>query len=441
MTDPAYNLLLKGGHVIDPANNLSAVRDVAVKDGAIAAIAENIEPGRAKKVLDVSGLYVTPGLIDMHVHLDPYYYHGGIVVDAHSWSAGITTMVDAGSPGGASFGAWKENVADKYRTRVFAFLNIVDWGMRGACEQEVRRMQPQVAAGVAQTYPDIIVGIKTAHYWTREPYDADHQPWDAVDRGVAAGELCGLPLMVDFWPRPERPYEDLILKKLRPGDIHTHVFAQQFPIILENGKVNPALFEAQDRGVIFDVGHGGGSFWFRNAVPAVEQGFMPNSMSTDLHIGNAANGLVGSLLGVMSKFLNMGCELDDIIMRSTVAPAREINHPELGTLGIGSPADIAVLEVQEGEFGFFDCGRARAARHPQALVCANRPRAARSSTTEMRSACPTGEMRPSHTGIAASLPTRGQIAILDEPPDILLQGVGRRSERATEDEVNAIIDN
>lgn len=354
-----YDLLIKGGHVIDPINGISEVRDVAVRDGRIAAIAKSIPVPRADKVVDVSGFYVTPGLIDMHVHLGGRYYHGGVVADAHSFSSGITTMVDAGSSGARTFGHFKEYIIDKYKTRILAFLNVVDWGMRGACEQEVSRMKPDEAAGVAQAYPDTIVGIKIAHYWTWQLYDADHQPWDSVDRGVEAGRLCQKPLMVDFWPRPERPYEELILKKLRPGDIHTHVFGQHFPIIDEEGRVNPALFQARERGIIFDVGHGAGSFWFRNAVPAVRQGFVPDSISTDLHIGNAANGLVTNLLNVMSKFLNMGLGVDDLIMRTTVAPAREIGHPELGTLNVGAEADIAVLALKKGRFGFIDCGRAK----------------------------------------------------------------------------------
>ena len=162
--------------------------------------------------------------------------------------------------------------------------------------------------------------------------------------------------MFDFWPRPERPYADLILKKMRPGDIHTHVFAQQFPIILDGGRINPILAEARERGVIFDVGHGAGSFWFRNAVPAVKQGFIPDSMSTDLHMGDLN---VISMTEVISKFLAMGVPLEDLIRRATVNPAREIRRPELGTLSVGKEADIAVLEELHGRFSYIDCGYAR----------------------------------------------------------------------------------
>lgn len=355
----SFDLVLKSGHVLDPKNGVSKVMDVAVKEGKIARLAEEIPPSVGGKVIDVADFYVVPGLIDMHVHLDPRYFPGGIVADGQSFSSGITTMVDAGSIGAANFGDFKEQVIDRSRTRVLAFLNVVDLGMGGAHEQDVSRMVPEVAAGVAQAYPDLIVGIKVAHYWTRQPYDVEHGPWDNVDRGVEAGRRCQKPLMVDFWPRPERTYEELILEKMRPGDIHTHVFAQQFPIIDEDGRVNDILFQARERAVIFDVGHGGGSFWFRNAVRAVEQGFAPDSISTDLHTGNAANGLVTSVLNVMSKFLNMGLDLEDVVEKATVAPAREIGHPELGSLDVGAAADIAVLALEKGDFGFIDCGRAR----------------------------------------------------------------------------------
>src|ERR1700674_2494411 len=168
--------------------------------------------------------------------------------------------------------------------------------------------------------------------------------------------MVGLPVMFDFWPRPERTYAELTLKKTPRGDIHTHVFAQQFPIILPDGKINPIMAEARARGVFFDVGHGAGSFWFRNAVPAVRQGFIPDSLSTDLHTGNYT---VLSMTQVMSKFLAMGVPLDEIIRRSTVNPAREIRRPELGTLSVGKEADIAVLERLNGSFGYIDCGFAR----------------------------------------------------------------------------------
>jgi dihydroorotase len=366
---PRYDLLLKGGHVIDPANHIDAVMDVAVSKDRIAVVEKDIPASQAGKVVDVSGFYVTPGLIDIHVHIG----HGGAPLDwftpegrAHTrpygiptdifLQAGVTTVVDAGSSGADTFLLEKEEVIDRSKVRVLAFLNIVANGMQGDLEQTVDQMDVKKCAETIRKYPDIIVGVKTAHYWTEQPWDGEHTPWAAVDRAEECGQAVNLPVMFDFWPRPDRTYADLILKKMRPGDIHTHVFAQQFPIILADGKINPILAEARARGVIFDVGHGAGSFWFRNAVPAVKQGFVPDSMSTDLH---SENFTILSLTQVMSKFLSMGVPLNDLIVRSTVNPAREIHRPELGTLTIGKEADIAVLEQLNGSFSYIDCGFAR----------------------------------------------------------------------------------
>jgi len=367
-TPPRYDLLLKGGHVIDPANHIDDVRDIAVFQGKIAAVEKNIPADQAGKVVDVSQLFVTPGLIDIHYHVG----HGGSPLDwftpearAHglplgipadlALQSGVTTIVDAGTAGAETFLQEKEEVIDRARVRVLAFLNIVGNGMGGGLEQSLDEMDPKVCAATISRYQDFIVGVKTAHYWTNQPWDGEHVPWGAVDRAIECATLANVPVMYDFWPRPERTYEDL-LKKMRPGDIHTHVFAQQFPIILADGKINPALAEARARGVIFDVGHGAGSFWFRNAVPAQKQGFIPDSMSTDLHTGDMN---VVSMTIVMSKFLAMGVPLDDIIRRSTVNPAAEIRRRELGTLAVGKDADIAVLELAKGHFSYIDCGVAR----------------------------------------------------------------------------------
>ena len=268
----------------------------------------------------------------------------------------MTTIVDAGTSGAETFLQEKEEVIDRARVRVLAFLNIVANGMNGGLEQSLDQMDVKLCVDTIKKYPDLIVGVKTAHYWTGEAWDGEHVPWAAVDRAIECGILTNSPVMFDFWPRPDRTYEELILKKMRPGDIHTHVFAQQFPIILPDGKINPALAQARARGVIFDVGHGSGSFWFRNAVPAEKQGFIPDSISTDLHTGNYT---VVSMNNVMSKFLAMGVPLDDVIRRSTVNPAKEIHRPDLGTLSIGQDADIAVLELTQGHFSYIDCGVAK----------------------------------------------------------------------------------
>jgi dihydroorotase len=373
-----YDLLLKGGHVIDPANHIDEVRDVAIFQGKIAAVEKNIPPDQAGKVVDVSKLYVTPGLIDIHYHVG----HGGAPLnwfapDARvhapplgipadlALQSGVTTIVDAGTSGAETFLQEKEEVIDRAKVRVLAFLNIVANGMSGGLEQSLDQMDSKLCADTIKKYPDLIVGVKTAHYWTKEAWDAEHVPWAAVDRAIECATVANVPLMVDFWPRPERTYEDLILKKMRPGDIHTHVFAQQFPIILADGKLNPAIGDARARGVIFDVGHGAGSFWFRNAVPASKQGFVPDSISTDLHIGDYTT---VSMNNVMSKFLALGVPLADVIRRSTVNPASEIHRSELGTLSIGKDADIAVLDLMHGHFGYVDCGVAKMDANAQLIA-------------------------------------------------------------------------
>jgi dihydroorotase len=359
-TDPTYDLLLKNGLVLDPANGLEAYRDIAIHQGKIAEVSQDIDPSFAKNVVDISGMIVTPGLIDIHTHA--YYTREfmdiGIMPDFHSFRSGVTTVVDTGSAGEKHFLHFKKTVIDCAKTRVFAYINIVQSGMLGPFEQDIEEMNPEKAAAVVLEYPEVCVGIKTAHYWTHKPIDALHPPWAAVERAVQAGEICNKPVMVDFWPRSERPYEELILNKMRPGDIHTHVYAQQFPLLDSNRKIYPFLKEARERGIIFDVGHGAASFWFRQAIPCMEQGFAPDSISTDLHTGNV-NGCVLDMLTTMSKFLNIGMTLSEVIARSTVAPAREIGHPELGTLSVGAEADVAVLRCLEGEFPLVDCGKAK----------------------------------------------------------------------------------
>jgi dihydroorotase len=367
-----YDLLLKGGRVIDPATQIDRVTDVAVTAGRIAAVEDNIPFAEAGKVVDARGLLVTPGLIDIHVHIG----HGGAPLNwfapegrAHleplgipadmMLTSGVTTVVDAGSAGADTFLQEKQEVIDTSKIRVLAFLNIVANGMNGELEQTVDQMDPQRCADTIKKYADVIVGVKTAHYWTSKPWDAEHTPWAAVDAAEECGRKANLPVMFDFWPRPpERSYEELILRKMRPGDIHTHVFAQQFPIILPDGKLNPIMNEARERGVIFDVGHGAGSFWFRNAVPAVQQGFVPDSISTDLHQHSMLNAAI-SMTNVMSKFLAMGVPLEEVIRRSTINSAREIRRPELGTLSPGSEADVAVFQVLQGHFSYSDNGNAR----------------------------------------------------------------------------------
>jgi dihydroorotase len=363
-----YDYLIKGGHVIDPANNIDGLMDVAITGSKMARVAPDIPVSSAARVIDASGNYVTPGLIDIHMHA----YHTrepeglSVVADHHSFRSGVTTVVDTGTAGAKHFLHFKRTVIDTSKTRIFAFVNIVKSGMLGDFEQDMAEMDPELAASIVLAYPEICVGIKTAHYWTHAPWDDAHPPWAAVDRALEAAEICKKPLMVDFWPRAERTYPEL-LKKMRPGDIHTHVYAQQFPILDESSKPQKFMFEARERGIIFDVGHGAGSFWFRQALPMMENGFGPDSISTDLHIGNI-NGPVMDMITTMSKFLSMGMPLAELIYRSTVTPANEIGHSELGTLSVGAEADVALLQLHEGSFGYVDCGKAKYIGHKK-LTC------------------------------------------------------------------------
>jgi dihydroorotase len=350
---PAYDLLLKGGHVVDTKNGLSAVRDVAIRDGKIAAVAATINPAQALKAVDVHGLYVTPGLVDIHVHVygstgEAHSYAGdnGLFPDGFTLRNGVTTVADAGSSGARNFEDFKLHVIDRSRTRVLAFLNIVGAGMRGPkFEDNLADMAPEAAAQMAQKYVGLIIGIKTAHYTGPE--------WTPVENAVQAGKLANIPVMVDFGTnKAERPLAELLTKKLRPGDIYTHCYSGLRDELID-GEVNPGMWEGRKRGVIFDVGHGGGSFAWRIAVPAIKQGFLPDSISTDLHIGSMNSGMK-DMLNVMSKFLLLGLTPDDVILRSTWNPAREIHHEELGNLSVGSVADVAVLRIEKGQFGFTD---------------------------------------------------------------------------------------
>ena len=367
---PNFDLVIQGGTVIDPANGFNQPMDVGIANRKIVRVAPGLPVNPEAQVISAEGLFVTPGIVDIHTHIYPFRpteksYIESVHADAHLFSSGVTTAVDVGTAGWEHFLDFKETTIDRARVRILAFLNIARSGMVDtSSEQVVADMNPHIAASLARAFPETILGIKSAHYWTRLPWDASHPAWASVERAVEAGENCGLPVMVDFWPRPpERPYPDLLLKNLRPGDIHTHVFAQQFPILTADSRVNEFLFAAREKGVIFDLGHGAGSFWFRQAVPAFRGGFSPDTLSTDLHMGNI-NGPVISMQDTMSKFLNLGMPLAEVIYRSTQRPAQVIRRLDLGTLSPGAEADVAVFELREGSFAFTDCGAARmAGRH------------------------------------------------------------------------------
>jgi dihydroorotase len=368
MAETKYDLLLQGGHVIDPKSGTSAVRDVAIAGGKIAAVAERIDPAEAFKVVDVKGLYVTPGLVDMHVHVyagtgekGSYAGDNSLYPDGFTLRVGVTTVVDAGCSGWRNFADFKERIIDRSRTRVLAFLNIVGHGMRGAkYEQDLADMEAKPTAEMALGHKGLIVGIKTAHY--------EGPDWAPVERSVEAGTIADVPVLVDFGAnKPERPLEELLTKKLRPGDIYAHMYSGNRRELLEDGRVNPGMVEGRKRGVLFEVGHGGGSFSWGVAVPAIQQGFLPDAISTDLHIGSMNTGMKDQL-NVMSKFLALGLSLEDVIAKSTWGPARMVRREDFGHLSVGAPADVAVLSLQAGRFGFVDSfgGRLRADKK---LVC------------------------------------------------------------------------
>jgi dihydroorotase len=360
-TAAKYDLLLRGGHVIDARNGIDAIRDVAIAAGRIARVAPTISPGEARKTIDVSGLYVTPGLIDIHAHVytgtgEPRSYAGdnSVYPDGFTFRVGVTTVADAGGSGWRNFEDFKTRVIDRSRTRVLAFVNIVGHGMRGGkFEQNLADMEAQPTAAVAKAHKGVIVGIKSAHYAGPD--------WAPVERAVEAGTAADVPVMIDFGTdHPDsRPLAELVAKKLRPGDIYTHMYSGLRNELVA-GRPNPGMVEARARGVIFDVGHGGGSFVWRVAVPMVKAGFLPDSISTDLHIGSMNAGMK-DILNVMSKFLAMGVPLPRVIAQATWNPAREIKQETLGHLSPGAVADIAVLRLEKGQFGFIDMHGARLA--------------------------------------------------------------------------------
>ena len=360
LTAQTYDLLLKGGKVIDPRNGVNAPMDVAVSGNKIARVAESIAPTDAKKTVDVSGFYVTPGLVDIHVHVytgtgnkNSYTGDRSVYPDGFTFRSGVTTVVDAGSSGWTNFPDFKNRVIDISKTRVLALLNIVGKGMAGRndIEQDTSDMDPKATAKRAKEYPDTIVGIKSAHF---------HGPeWTSVDRAVEAGKLTDLPVMIDFGTFHEaRPFQELVLDHLRPGDIYTHGYKRQVPYVDDKHKLLPYLAQARKRGVKFDVGHGGGSFSWKNAVPAIRQGFWPDSISTDLHIGSMNAGMK-DMTNVMSKILSQGVPLYDVIKMSTWNPAQQMKRNDLGHLSEGAVADIAVLRLDHGRFGLVDAQRAR----------------------------------------------------------------------------------
>ncbi len=340
------DLLLKGGHVIDPVNGIDGPMDVAVSGIKIAVVAPDIPSSAAARVADVSGCYVTPGLIDLHAH--SWGSVAAMFPDEMCLPYGVTTMLDAGGSGWRNFDEFRKKRIVPAVTRVFALLNIVGAGMAGDdAEQNVSDMDAGATAEAIMARRDIVVGIKTAHF--RGP------GWENVDRAIDAAERSGTWVMVDQNALETRT-TDQLLEKLRPGDVATHCFAWNKPIIDDDGKVKPHFREARERGVQFDVGSGNNSFSFAMAKPSIEQGFSPDTISTDTRRKSLLS-TFATMPESMTKLLVIGMSLQDVIERSTIAPALQIGRPELGSLSVGADADIAVLELAKGVFGLTDGGR------------------------------------------------------------------------------------
>jgi len=362
-----YDLILKGGSVVDPAQNIHRVLDVAIKDGKIASLQEDIPQEKARDVIDVTGKVVTPGLIDLHTHA---YWGGtglGIKPDPVSRETGVTTFVDAGSAGAGNFIGFKEYVIERSKARVLAFLHISYLGLHGAVydpanfviigeSSDLRYAMLGPAVAVGKAYPDLIKGIKV-----RLSIES------SVDQGVKplllalqAAEALDKPVMAHIGPPP--PSRREVLSLLREGDILTHVFRGDPNGPLDSkGRILPEMLQARERGVVMDLAHGGSSFSWKVAEKMLEQGFLPDVISSDMHIGLSVK--IGGWPGVpartqvttMSKMLSLGMSLDDVVRASTYTPAKVIDcQDELGSLQEGRAADVAVFELEKGRFEFDD---------------------------------------------------------------------------------------
>ncbi|MEJ7692185.1 amidohydrolase/deacetylase family metallohydrolase [Daejeonella sp.] len=340
-----YGIIIKGGHVIDPKNNIDEVLDVAINDGKIALIAKSINADQATQVVDAAGMYVSPGLIDIHSRL------GYNMPDGYTLRVGVTTIVDAGDSDYESFANFKKQIIDKSVTRVLAFLNINGDGYKGgAFEKSTGDKIASESAKLAMSSKDI-VGFKV---------DFTGPDWTSVDRGVEAGNLANMPIMLDGGRNhPHASLEDLFFKHMRAGDIYTHTYtiiedinARDRIVDQQTMKIRPSFLEAQKKGIIFDVGHGS-AFRYSNAIPAMKTGFVPNTISTDISIGSI-NSFMKDMMNVMSKFLTMGMSLKDVVKASTWSPAKAIKREELGNLSPGAIADLVVFSLREGKFGFYE---------------------------------------------------------------------------------------
>ena len=348
------DILIKNGHVFDPKNKLDAVMDISIREGKIFQVASGISNDKAKRIIDATGLYICPGLIDIHTHVfvgsKPNKFADGnnsLSPDDFSFKAGITTVVDAGTSGWRNFPLFKTQVIEESKTRILAFINIAAYGMTGdSLQHDLNEMDIERTIETIRKNSDIIVGVKIGHF--------EGETWAPFDRAHVASTKTGRPLFVECH-LPKYSLADQ-LDRMNPGDIITHTYeniSERTPIVNEEGKVLPYVLAAKEKGILFDVGHGGAGFWFNQAVPALEQGFWPNTFGTDLHRFSMNAGMK-DMLNVMSKYLNMGMPLEDVLLRGSWNAAKAIRREDLGHLSEGAVADIAILSLKKGKFGFVD---------------------------------------------------------------------------------------
>lgn len=352
-----YDLLIKGGTVIDPANGLQEIKDLAIDRGKIVSVARDIPRDLSWEVLDASGHLVTPGLIDIHVHVYPGVSHYGVDPDSTCLARGITTVCDAGSSGADTFDGLRRYVIEISETRILAFLNISGLGMISPLDNELEDLKhanPERAIGVCERHRNVIQGVKVRLSRSMVGNNGLQPLWLAR----RAAEAVGMPLMVHVGDTPSPLGE--ILSALRPGDILTHCFhGRKHGILDEKGEVLPEVGEAVKRGVVFDVGHGVGSFSFEVARRALRAGLAPGTISSDLHFYNV-NGPVFDLATTMSKFLLLGLPLSEVLAKTTTTPAALLGLSDrVGSLREGFLADVAVFKVCRGDFEFEDSMKER----------------------------------------------------------------------------------
>ena len=347
----ALDLLFRGGMLVDPHQGIGDIRDIGVRGGRIAVVAEAVSEG-ATTTLDVGGKVVTPGLIDLHVHVWWGVAHLGIEADPHCVRRGATTVYDAGSAGADTFPGFKKYVIDVSATRIKAFLHIASQGQLNNEIGELtdlRYADVDKAAAMCERYKEDIVGVKIR--MTRNLVGDNGR--EGLKRARAVCEATGLPLMLHPNASPLNLAD--MLGQMQDGDIMTHCFhSSDTGVLDEAGKVRPEAVAASERGVLFDVGHGAGSFSFQVAETAMRQGLRPGTISSDLHHYNL-HGPVYDLATTLSKFMHLGWSLEEAVERATAAPARAMGMlGEIGTLAVGACADVAVFDVEEGAFDFFD---------------------------------------------------------------------------------------